>query len=139
MTAITNQQTSLSSLVTLDGVEITEHNRRLSSDTNPNGSIVSLSRGLDKKYFRKAKRSFTLTFSMLPSSTDHTVDGRAGRKYLKDKTEAKSSYPFTIKDVSNNYSYSTTVFITSYNEQLVRRDFSEGYDFYDVSITFEEA
>jgi len=138
MTAIPNQQTGLSSLVTLDGTEITEHGRTASFDYNVNGAIVNLSRGIDKKYFKKAKRGFTLSFTMLPSSTDHTVDGRAGRNFLKDKAAVKSFFPFTIKDISNNYSYSTEVFIGSYTEQLVRRDYSQGYDFYNITIVFEE-
>ena len=138
MTAIPNQLTELSSLISLNGTDITEHGRTMSSDYATNGTTISLSRGIDKKYFKKSKRTFTLSFRMLPSSTDHTVDGRAGRNFLRTLVETKSSVSMTIKDTSNIYSYSTTVFITSYNENLLRRDYEVGYDFYDVTITLEE-
>ena len=139
MTAIPNQLTDLSSLISLNGTEITEHGRTFSSDYLVNGNTVSLSRGIDKKYFKKSKRTFSLSFRMLPSSTDHTVDGRAGRNFLRTIVEAKSSIAMSVKDSSNSYSYSTTVFISSYSENLLRRDYENGYDFYDISITLEEA
>ena len=138
MDVIDNQLTDLANIVSINGTEITEHGRTLSSDYTINSSPVELSRGLTKKYFKKSKRSFAFTYTLLPESTDHTIDGRAGRNFLRTLVEAKQSATLVIKDTSNSYTYNTSVFVTSYNEDLVRRDFEQGYAFYNVTIVFEE-
>jgi hypothetical protein len=138
MAVIQNQLTDLSNLISIDGTEITEHGRVFSSEYQTNSSAVELSRGLTKKYFKKSKRSFTFNYTYLPESTDHTVDGRAGRNFLRSLVEAKQSVNLVIKDTSDSYTYNTNVFITSYNEDLIRRDFEQGYAFYNITIIFEE-
>jgi hypothetical protein len=53
MAVIDNQLTDLANIVSINGTEITEHGRTLSSDYTINSSPVELSRGLTKKYFKQ--------------------------------------------------------------------------------------
>lgn len=138
MPAIQNQDTNLIHLITIDGEEITEHNRRFAGSVFQTGADVELARGVYKRYIQKNKKSFTLTFSYLPSLITHTVDGRKGQAYLKDKAEKKGTVAVTLKVDPNEPVQSYTCFIESYSENLVKRDILSGCSYYDVSVNLVE-
>ena len=138
MTAIQNQQTSLVYLIKIAGQEITEHNRKISVSINPSGSDVELDRGITKRYAKRNKRSFSITFSYLPTSHEKTVDGRKGRDYLVSVFKQKNPVEMKIK-LNPEEEYTTyTCYFNSYSERLIRRDIQSNCAYYDVSIDLEE-
>jgi hypothetical protein len=139
MPAIENQQTSLLHLVTLNGVEITEHGRTFSSSLDFNVSDVMLNNGSTRRYMKKSKNNYNFSFSYLPNSTDRTIDGRVGRDYLVSLMAIRGKILLSIKTDPLDGFYTTYVYADSYNESLIRRDLSYGCSYYNVNIGFREA
>lgn len=138
MPAIQNQDTGLTHLITIDGEEITEHNRKFSETFAQNGTDTELARGVIKRYIQKNKRNFNLSFTYLPSLITHTVDGRKGQAYLKEKAEKRGTVAVTIKVDPNETAQSYVCYVESYSETLVRRDIQSGCSYYDVNISILE-
>jgi hypothetical protein len=138
MPAIQNQDPGLTHLITIDGEEITEHNRRFSESFVPEVNEVELARGNLKRYIQTTDRTFNLSFSYLPSLVTHTVDGRKGQAYLKEKANKKGELEVGIKlDPSGDFKV-YYCYIDSYNETLVRRDIASGCSYYDVTMSLVE-
>lgn len=138
MAPIQNQQTGLIHLLSINGYEITEHNRKFNSSVEQAGSDVELSRGKIRRYIRKNKRTFSLNFSYLPNNTDKTVDGRRGRDYLASIANTRGTVTVAIKMSPADDLKTYTCFVNSYTEKLVRRDISSACSYYDVSIELGE-
>ena len=138
MTAIQNQQTDLTYLIKLGGQEITEHNRKISISTDQSGSDVELNRGVIKRYVKKNKKTFSISFSYLPTLDEKTVDGRKGRDYLLNLFRQKNPIELKIKLDPNEEYKSYMCFFNSYSEKLIRRDLTTGCAYYDVSIDIGE-
>lgn len=138
MPAIQNQQTDLVHLIVMDGEEITEHGRSTSISTIQSGSDIELNRGITKRYVKKNKKSFSISFKYLPTSHEKTVDGRKGRDYLLSLSNKKDSILFKIKlNPSSDYT-EYECYINSYSERLIRRDIPSQCAYYDVSMEIEE-
>jgi len=138
MAPIQNQQTGLIHLLSINGNEITEHNRKFSSTIEQAGSDVELSRGRVRRYIRKNKRVFTLNFTYLPNNTDHTVDGRRGRDYLSSIANTRGTVTVAIMISPQDGLKTYNCFVNSYTETLVRRDIKTACAYYDVSIELGE-
>lgn len=138
MTVIQNQQTGLVHLLSINGQEITEHNRKFSISIDQAASDVELARGIIRKYIRKNKKSFTLDFKYLPNTTDKTVDGRAGRDYLNSISNTRGTVTVSIKMSPTDEFETYTCFVNSYTENLIRRDIGTGCSYYDVKIDLGE-
>jgi hypothetical protein len=138
MAPIPNQQTGLIHLLSINGQEITEHNRKFNSSVEQAGSDVELSRGKIRRYIRKNKRTFSLDFTYLPNNTDHTVDGRRGRDYLSALANTRGTVTVSIKLSPADDFKTYTCFVNSYTEKLVRRDIKSACSYYDVSVELGE-
>jgi len=152
MVAIQNQQTGLSNLLLISvnpfeslstlqkkDSEITEHGRKVSSSIEQSGSDVELARGRIKRYVKKNKRSFSLSFNYLPSLQSHTADGRKGRDYINSLFQTKGVVYVLVKLDPDDEYREYECFINSYSERLIRREMNTNCSYYDVSISFEEA
>jgi hypothetical protein len=138
MAPIQNQQTGLIHLLSINGQEITEHNRKFNSSVEQSGSDIELSRGNIRRYIRKNKKIFSLNFTYLPNNTDHTVDGRRGRDYLSSLANTRGAVTVSIKASPADDFKTYTCFVNSYSEKLVRRDIKSACSYYDVSIELGE-
>lgn len=138
MAPIQNQQTGLIHLLSINGNEITEHNRKFSSTVEQAGSDVELSRGKIRRYIRKNKRTFSLNFTYLPNNTDKTVDGRRGRDYLASIANTRGTVTVSIKISPEDGWETYTCFVNSFSETLVRRDIGSSCAYYDLSIELGE-
>ena len=58
---------SIVKLLSLDGVEITEHSRKYSGSESIAASDVELDSGINKRYIKKNKKTLSLSFSYLKS------------------------------------------------------------------------
>lgn len=126
-------------LLSINGTEITEHNRRFNSSESIAAADIELDAGINKRYIRKNKQIFSLSFSYLPNLASKTVDQRAARDFLKTvaNTRAKATVLIKLYPDQNATTYQT--YVSSYSESLIRRDMEQQCSYYDVSITLEEA
>lgn len=138
MAVIQNQQTGLVHLLSINGQEITEHNRQISTSIEQGASQLELGRGITRKYIKKNKKSFNLSFKYLPNTTDKTVDGRRGRDYLLSMANTRGTVTVSIKLSPTDEFETYTCFINSYSEKLVRRDIGSGCAYYDISMEISE-
>jgi hypothetical protein len=136
---IQNQQAGITHLVVINGHEITEHNRRFDQNYKMNSADIELANGNKRRFIKKNKNSYTLSFSYLPNKTTYTIDGRKARDFLLELARTPSSASLSIKLDPSEPFYNTTVYVDSYSETLLRRDFSTQCAYYDVNITLVEA
>jgi hypothetical protein len=139
MTAIQNQQLGITHLVVLNGQEITEHNRLFDGGSLVNGQIIELNNGNRKRYIKKNKNVYNMSFSYLPDLETKTIDGRKARNYLLGLTKTPASVSLSIKLDPNEPFYNTTVYVDSYSESLIRRDIPNQCAYYNVQISLREA
>lgn len=130
---------SIVKLLSLDGVEITEHSRKYSGSESIAASDVELDSGINKRYIQKNKKSLSLSFSYLPSLAIHTVDARVGRNYLQTIANKRGKVAVYIQLGPEESPQQYDAYVTSYSETLIKRDVSTQCAYYDVSIALEEA
>jgi hypothetical protein len=130
---------SIVKLLSLDGVEITEHSRKYSGSESIAASDVELDSGINKRYIKKNKKSLSLTFSYLPSLAIHTVDARVGRNYLQTLANKRGKVAVYIQLGPEESPQQYDAYVTSYSETLIKRDVASQCAYYDVSIALEEA
>ena len=130
---------SIVKLLSLDGVEITEHSRKYSGSESIAASDVELDSGINKRYIKKNKKSMSLSFSYLPSLSIHTVDARVGRNYLQTLANKRGKVAVYIQLGPEESPQQYDAYVTSYSETLIKRDVATQCAYYDVSIALEEA
>jgi hypothetical protein len=139
--------TSIRTLFTLDNKPLTNHNRVFDSSLSP---LFIENRNWDNRsnrYYKRAtssgRRTFNLSWSMLPNSMEDTVDLRHGRDFLNSIAEDPDAHVLKVLNQDENgltayTETSYTVFVRGYSETLVRRYVNEGVYLYDCNLTLEE-
>ena len=130
---------SIVKLLSLDGVEITEHSRKYSGSESIAASDVELDSGINKRYIKKNKKSLSLSFSYLPSLSIHTVDARVGRNYLQTIGNKRGKVAVYIQLGPEEAPQQYDAYVTSYSETLIKRDVANQCAYYVVTIALEEA
>jgi hypothetical protein len=130
---------SIVKLLSLDGVEITEHSRKYSGSESIAASDVELDSGINKRYIKKNKKTLSLSFTYLPSLSIHTVDARVGRNYLQTLANKRGKVAVYIQLGPEESPQQYDAYVTSYSETLIKRDVATQCAYYDVSIALEEA
>lgn len=130
---------SYAKLVTLDGTELSENARTFTLDREERSVSVELASGKINRYVKGVKHTFTLTWDWLPSDDATTVDGRAGRNTLFTLVDA-STAPCRVLTVrkQDGTTDTYTVFVDSYNEEIIRREIANQRYWYKVSLTLKE-
>ena len=126
-------------LCKLNNKVLTAHNRKLGINVTYVYDDVQLLSGNKRSFLKGVKQSFKLDWQFLPSKSEKTVDGQYGRDYLKSLVGNRQMLDFFIQDKPNDAGSTYTVFIESYNEDLVRRELSTGTHFYNVSLVLKES
>lgn len=131
----------------IDDKPITNHNRKLGVSVDPifveNVNWNNRKSRYYKSSARPARKTFNLSWSYVPNSQSHTVDGKRGRDYIREIAGKPQHHVLKIinMDENGNTPYTETsynVLVKDYNETLVRRDLSEDIYFWDCSISLEE-
>lgn len=137
------------SLLMLDGVPLTNQNRKFAVDATPI-YIENLNwQGDASRYYKNAsansgaKRVFNLQWSFIPNYENKTVDLRASRNYLNTKSKDGDVHTLTIikQDDSGTSPYteeSVDVLITNYSENLIRRDLVSDVYYFDCTMSLQE-
>lgn len=137
--SIQNQQPGITHLVVINGHEITEHSRRFDQNYKMNSSDVELANGNRRRFIKKNKNTYSLSFSYLPDKQTRTIDGRKARDFLLQLAKTPASASLSIKLDPAEPFYNTTVYVDSYSEALIRRDLPNQCAYYDVNIILVEA
>lgn len=129
---------------------VSEHNRsEFSISTNRIEKQERMANGFLRKYFVADKKQFNVSWEMLPSFRNESVDGGWAAEDLKafyESSSGKSSFririnPTTFNPVSNIESgplqddYTYTVIFTSCNFTVVKRGIQA---YWNVSMSMEE-
>lgn len=126
-------------LITLNGIELTDQGRTLSESREERAVSVQLANGKIKKYVMGEKHRWSVSWTWLPNASSLTYDGKAARDTIRPLAYTGNTYSFTIKStVGENPLASYTVFIESYEEEVVRRDTINNEFYYNVSIELME-
>lgn len=117
--------------------EPTEHSRsELSVDFDRIKNSDRMANGRLREYYVADKRTWSVSWDMVPAPSAHTVDGKAGgadmEKFFKD---TKGEFQMSIKHKDSDLDETVTVVFTGFDKAHVKRG---AYDIWDVSVSMEE-
>ena len=132
------------SAISLNGYEITEHNRApIQIGFSTIEKTKMMASGLTRRFLITQKRSLQLSWSMVPSTSAMTVDGKYGAKQIRDLyTSTFGTFTVTIK-YNNATTDSIYMYATDASFEVVKRNVkatvsSSPEEFWNVSLTLEE-
>lgn len=128
---------SINSLIKLNGLEITEHNRKFSKTNGFENYDLELAAGNTKRFYKEVDGLFLFSWTYLPNRSDMTVDGRPGRDYLMSIVESGANVLLDIKESNDDEFVSYQCMITEYIETMVRNSLQTQCRYYDVSMGME--
>jgi len=126
-------------LLVIDGQEITSHNRTFSISEMQSSVDVELITGSKRRFVKDSKKTFSLSFSYLPDKDAVTVDTRSGRNTLLNFVNKRDLCTLEVEMEPGAGLSSYEVYVESYNEKAVRRDFNSQCTYYDIQMSFVEA
>ena len=129
---------SLPNFISLGGVELTDQGRTFASARDERSTPVQLASGLTKKYFMgNIKNTFSLSWTWLPGSSALTFDTKGGRDSIKTLADLKSVLALVVRTpVGSSATYN--VWVESYSETILRRDFRANTIWYEVQMELKE-
>jgi hypothetical protein len=139
--------TSIRTLFTLDNKPLTNHNRNIEISLSPLFIENKNWNNRSNRYYKRAtssgRRTFNLSWTMIPNSLEDTVDQKHGRDFLNSIAEDPDTHVLKVLNQDQNgltayTETSYTVFVRSYSETLVRRYIDEGVYLYDCNLSLEE-
>ena len=122
----------------VDNVPLTDQGREPVQMSRDERSVVNeLASGKRMKYVKAIKHTFSLRWNFLPDEASDTIDGGGAHDTMSVLGESGDVH--TLRFYNRNGSWNEyTVFVSSYDETLVRRDSVSGGHFWEVSMNFEE-
>lgn len=146
---ITADSSLIRSLLLLDGVPLTNQSRTFDISAAPIFIENTNLSGDSSRYYKNSaqhggsKRTFNANWSFIPNKSEETVDYRESRNYLKNMAMDSDIHTLTIINQDENgltpyTEESVSVFITNFNEKLLRRDLVSGVYYFDCAMTLEE-
>ena len=137
-------------LFVLDDKPLTNQGRTFSSDLNMDFIESKNWNNTKSRYYKRqglanpTRKTFSLSWTYLPSSRYDTIDKRYARDYIKGLASDPDVH--TLKMLNNDSDGSDayteteyTVFVKDYSETLTRRDLVSDVYFWECSLTLEEA
>jgi len=144
---LTPDSSLIRSLLLLDGNPLTNQSRTLSVSVAPifieNTNLL----GDTERYYKNSaaggKRTYSLNWSYIPNFREKTVDTRESRNFIKDIAMDADIHTLTIlkQDEAGLTPYTEEnleVFVTGFNENLIRRDLLDNVYYFSCSMTLEE-
>lgn len=128
---------ALSNLMSLGGVEFTDDGRTYTEQRDERAVAVQLASGKLVKYIQAEKRIFNVNWTYLPQNLTFTSDHKGARNELRPVCYTGATTTIVIRNVIGG-SETYTVFVESYQENIVRRDMTNGNILYDIQISLKE-
>lgn len=146
---IVSDTSLIRNLLLLDNRPLTNQTRKFAVNTSPKFIENANWQGNISRYYKNtaasqgAKRTFNIDWDFIPNDTAFTVDLRESRNFLKQIAEDSDVHVLTIinQDISGTTPYTEDnidVFITSYNEILIRRDLLNNSYYFSCTMVLEE-
>lgn len=136
---IQNQQTSLLDFISLNGTELTNHNRKYSISETINASDSEMVSGKIKRFYRPNKKLVNISYTYLPGKETHTVDGKFARDFIIGLAETSPYVYVSILDNPDLEAIEFYGFINNYRETIIRRDFLGQCIYYNLDFEIEES
>jgi hypothetical protein len=119
-----------------DGNKITEHNRSAIDAGEERIEVKKrMANGQLRRWTTAIKRTYSFSYTAVPSKTSKTVDGQWGGEDMKDFYDTSSDFTLTIHHGDGSVETLTAV-ITSLTYDITKR--SPVSDLWDMSIEIEE-
>lgn len=124
----------------IDNVQLTDQGRGPVTRARDERFVgVELANGTRKRYVKAVKRTFSMSWSYIPDDSTCTIDGYAARDTIVSLI-GDSEDAHTLRFFYQNGKYEEfTVFVSSYSEDLIKRDPQSGFFLWSLSIGFEES
>lgn len=146
---ITADSSLIRTLLLLDGKPLTNQTRTFDSSLTPIFIENTNWAGDSSRYYRNSatnassKRTFNLKWSFIPNYSNKTVDNKESRNYIKAVAMDADTHILTVVNQNENgltpyTEENVTVFVSSFSENLIRRDLVDNVYYFDCSMTLEE-
>jgi len=138
---------SILTMFLLDGQPLTSQGRTFSDSIKQIYTEQKNWNNTKSRYYKRdsaGKLSFKLAWDWLPAEREFTIDKRFARNFIKEKAMDPDIHTLTVisygtdpEDIFEKTDYN--VFITGYNEDLIRRDLQSGVYLWKCDLDLEEA
>lgn len=146
---LTADSSLIRTLLLLDGKALTNQTRTFDSSLSPLFIENTNWAGDSSRYYKNSaangssKRTFNLKWSFIPNYSNKTVDNKESRNYIKSIAMDSDTHTLTVVSQDENgltpyTEEQVTVFISSFSENLIRRDLIDNVYYFDCSMTLEE-
>jgi hypothetical protein len=146
---ITADSSLIRALLMLDGKPLTNQTRTFDYSVTPLFVENINWAGDSSRYYKNnaanssGKRTFNIKWSFIPNYSSKTVDYRESRNYLKTVAMDPDVHTLTIINQDENgvtpyTEENVTVFVSTFSENLIRRDLVDDVYYFDCSMTLEE-
>lgn len=146
---ITADSSLIRALLILDGKPLTNQTRTFDYSVTPLFVENINWAGDSSRYYKNnaanssGKRTFNIKWSFIPNYSNKTVDYRESRNYLKTVAMDPDVHTLTIINQDENgvtpyTEENVTVFVSTFSENLIRRDLVDDVYYFDCSMTLEE-
>jgi hypothetical protein len=146
---ITADSSLIRALLMLDGKPLTNQTRTFDYSVTPLFVENINWAGDSSRYYKNSaanssgKRTFNIKWSFIPNYSNKTVDYRESRNYLKTVSMDPDVHTLTIINQDENgvtpyTEENVTVFVSTFSENLIRRDLVDDVYYFDCSMTLEE-
>lgn len=117
--------------------EPTEHSRtELNVDFERTASSSRMADATLRQYYVADKRSWSVSWNMVPAPTSETVDGKAGGAEMQNfYYSTPVEFLMTIQHADSGLDETVLVVFSSFGKTHVRRGL---YDFWDISVGLDE-
>jgi hypothetical protein len=123
--------------IEIDGQYLTDHNRSEVSCSNSRiTNDVRTQFGTLRRYYKADKKSWSVSWDMIPHTYRDTVDRKLGAEDMIDLFKLKSGAVEVVFHYDNRDEDTFTAVITDFSSSLLKR--WDDYRFYSVSLTLEE-
>jgi hypothetical protein len=146
---ITADSSLIRTLLLLDGKPLTNQTRTFDYSLAPLFIENTNWAGDSSRYYKNSaangssKRTFNLKWSFIPNYSNKTVDNKESRNYIKSIAMDSDTHTLTVVSQDENgltpyTEEQITVFVSSFSENLIRRDLVDNVYYFDCSMTLEE-
>ena len=148
-TNITADSSLIRTLLLLDNKPLTNQTRMLDVSATPIFTENTNWAGDTSRYYKNSaanggsKRTFNIKWSFIPNYSNATVDLNESRNYIKNISMDADTHTLTVisQDEDGITPYTeenVTVFVSSFSENLIRRDLVNDVYYFDCALALEE-
>lgn len=127
-------------LISLNGIDLTDDGRLFNESNEHKVVDIELANGGLRRYHKANKKTFSFSWDWCPNADSDTRDGLGARDTIRSIALAGTSMTLGIRRNAANPNSITyyTVLLSSYSEELLRRDIVGKRYLYNVKLDLVE-